>query len=164
MLEEKIQQLKENPEKPQESKLDISIDLQISASIPEEYFQSETDKIHFYREVESLSEIEELEEIITGFKKINEDLPESAHNVFDILKVKILGQKYAIKSIKRIGINYQIDFKEHMTLPELKEFLSLDKEVRFAVTEIKRLRADTKLFANDKNFLQYLLDMFEKKI
>lgn len=165
MLEEKIQELREQKQwiKP-EPKLDMQVDLQISASIPDEYFQSESDKIHFYREIESLSHIDELDMLIAWFKDVNPDIPESTQNLFTILHLKLLGQKYFIQSIKKVGIHYQVDFKEQITLPELKEFLALDKEVHFHVVDIKRLRASTKLFENDKKFLQYLTCMLEKKV
>ena len=164
MLEEKIEELKESPEKIPKDKLDTSIDLEISATIPDEFFQSESDKIHFYREIESLSSVEELELIISGFTEVNETLPDSTKNLFSILRIKILAQKYSINSIKRVGMNYQINFKESVKLHTLKDFLKLDKKISFQVIDIKRLHAPIKLFENDKKFLQYVLDMLGKKI
>lgn len=64
MLEEKIEELRENKDIHTQKNIYTSIDLQISASIPEDFFQSETDKIQFYREIESLKDIEELDDMI----------------------------------------------------------------------------------------------------
>lgn|GEM_PF-529723 len=164
MLEEKIQELKETSGKAKKIKGDTTIDLQISASISDDFFQSESDKIHFYREVESISSMEELNNIISDFMKVNEDIPEPTLNFFEILRLRIMSQGFSIRSIKRLGINYQIDFQDGIELERLKDFLRLDKQVKMEVVTIGRLRAPTKLFENDRIFLQYLLDMLENKI
>lgn len=69
MLEEKIEELKDERKKRAWTK----IELDISYMIPDEYFLSETDKLNFYREIENIETMEELEEIekemeITGGK------------------------------------------------------------------------------------------------
>jgi len=163
MLEEKIEDLKNNTTSESSTKQDVSIDLQISAGLPDTYFQSETDKIQFYREIESLRNIEELESMIQGFTDINENIPKASKNLFSLLRLKILARKYKIFSIKRLGVNYQIDFQEHIQLEELKRFLEQDKAVHFHVVDVKRVRSSTKVFENDEKFLQYILDMFEKR-
>jgi transcription-repair coupling factor (superfamily II helicase) len=164
MLEEKIQELKEAGSKKKKQSPISSVDLQISAMIPDEFFQSETDKIQFYREVESISNMQELEDIKKDFIELHSQAPRETQNFFEILGVKIQGQQYNIQSIKRIGINYQIDFNEAATLESLKKFLELDREVRFSVVDVRRIRTSTKLFENDIKFLQYILDMFGNKI
>lgn len=165
MLEEKIEELREK--KQGQKRVSISfpkIELQISAWVPDKYFQSETDKVQFYREIESLTSIEDLNSMISGFKEVNEELEKEIENLFQILKIKILSTSHNISSIKSIGVNYQIDFFESTTLDTLKEFLVLDKEVKFHVVDVKRLRASKKLFENDGKFLQYLLDILEQKV
>ncbi|MDD3646391.1 MAG: CarD family transcriptional regulator [Candidatus Gracilibacteria bacterium] len=147
-----------------EGKIDTKIDLNISLSIPDEYFASELDKINFYREIESVNDIEELEGVIEDFKLINSKLPPEAQNLFDMLKMKIYASSYKIINIKKVGINYQIDFEENTTLEELKRFLDLDKEVRFTVINLNRLRSSIKSFANIEKFLKYLLQLFEGNI
>jgi len=164
MLEEKIQELKNDPWSSITLKKEISIDIPLSASIPDTYFQSETDKIQFYREIESLQNLDELEAMIQWFIEVNPDIPLSTQNLFSLLRVKILARDYKITAIKKVGINYQIDFIDTLDLEELKSFLKLDKQVKFQVVNIKRLRASTKVFDNDKKFLQYILDMFEKRV
>ncbi len=164
MLEEKIQELKEEGSKKHKKGPISSIDLQISAMIPDSFFQSETDKIQFYREIESISNLEELKNIKKDFMELHSSIPKETKNFFDILRAKIQGQFYSIQSIKRIWVNYQIDFSRDIKLEQLKSFLKLDVEVRFCVVDIKRIRASTKLFENDIKFLQYILDMFEKNI
>jgi predicted Zn-dependent protease len=43
----------------------------------------------------------------------------------------------------------------------LKKFLLLDKEVKFAVISVTRLRTSIKNFTSDEKFIQYLLSILE---
>lgn len=166
MLEEKIEELKMEQKQgtPQKKKTFPTIDLQISAKVPDEYFQSETDKIQFYREIESLESLEDLNSMIEWFTNIHTTPSKEMYSLFDILKTKILSTSHNIISMKSVGINYQIDFHETTSLEQLKDFLRLDKNVSFHVVDVKRVRAWKKLFENDEKFLQYVLGMFEKKV
>jgi len=145
------------------------IDLQLNIWIPDHYFDSDLDKINFYREIESLTHEEDLENVINDFKVENNvgelnPLPEEMKNFFMLLKVKLQSGKHSITQIKKVWINYQIDFKENISIEELKEFLDLDKEVKFVVTSTTRLRSPVKHFTNTQFFLQYLLNLFNKKV
>ena len=80
------------------------------------------------------------------------------------MKLKIKASKYKITSIKKIWINYQIDFNNKITIDDLKEFLKLDKEVKFSVINVSRLRSKTNNFANEEKFLQYILQVFNWNI
>ena len=102
MLEEKIEQLRKNPCEKQVDKLDTKIDLQISAFIPDEYFNSETDKLNFYREIESLTTLQDLQTMIDDFKSINNKFSPEVENLFMMLEIKIKAKKFAIASIKRV--------------------------------------------------------------
>ncbi len=59
MLEEKIEELKDEKKK----RVWTKIELDISYTIPDEYFLSESDKLSFYREIENIETLDELEEI-----------------------------------------------------------------------------------------------------
>jgi transcription-repair coupling factor (superfamily II helicase) len=65
LLEQKIEELQSGKK---ESKVDTTIDLPISAYIPDEAFSSDIEKIHFYRELESVRSEEELAEVIEPLK------------------------------------------------------------------------------------------------
>ena len=100
-----------------------NIELNLWAYIDDLYFSSELDKINFYREIESLESLEDLENIISDFKEINKNTPINTNNFFDLLKLKLKASKYNITYIKKVWINYQIDFDENTTVDELKDFL-----------------------------------------
>lgn len=169
MLENKIEKLK--IEKNLISKNEVSserinttIDLNIDAYIPDDFFNSELDKINFYREIESIKKISDLNNLILDFKEINKNIPKSTNNLFDLIKLKILSAKYKIKSIRKVWINYQLDFKDNTSLEELKEFLLLDKEVKFVLINSYRIRSSIKNFPSEQKFIEYLLLIFDKKI
>jgi transcription-repair coupling factor (superfamily II helicase) len=101
MLENKIEDMKNNIDNPKYNKIletenrnikkiDTSIDLNISAFINDEYFSSDLDKINFYREIESISNIEDLDNLIEDFKLINKDFSKEITNLFKILRLKII--------------------------------------------------------------------------
>jgi predicted P-loop ATPase len=83
-----------------------------------------------------------------------------------LLRLKILANKHNIRNIKRAWLNYQIDFVDigDKGLEKLKQFLELDKEVKFRVISLTRIRSETKKFTNDESFVQYLLQLFSWKI
>ncbi len=169
MLENKIEELKrtgldtnsKNSVERNISRINTTIDLNISAFIPDYFFSSELDKINFYREIESLETWEDLENIITDFKEINSDIPSETNNFFTLLELKLIASQYKIKHIKKVWINYQIDFDTEISLDELKLFLKLDSEVKLEVTTIHRLRSKVKNFGTDYDFMKYVLDIMK---
>ena len=184
-----------------EIKINTKIDLQINFGIPDNYFDSDLDKINFYREIEAVDKLEDLKELMKDFKmehlniinsteeKIGKqniihppmgtspsrgtkafntkgrwDFPEEMQNFFNLLKLKILAGKNYIEHIKKVWINYQLDFHSTTTLEILRKFLDLDKEVKFTVITPQRLRAKIKGFKSTEKFLEYLLDIFEGNV
>ena len=181
MIEEKINELKmlsshsvspKGREVAQKFKINTKIDLQTNIWIPDNYFNSDLDKINFYREIESVNNMDDLNELIKDFKIENnlDIFPEEMQNFFNLLKVKLYSGKYYIEHIKKVWINYQIDFSSHLASPkgrgieQLRKFLDLDKQVKFSVITPQRLRAKTKEFKSTENFLEYLLSIFEGSI
>lgn len=167
MLEEKISEMKNtdlSAEKNEKiNKIYTTIDLNVWAMISSEFFSSELDKINFYRDIENIVTIEDLDNLIEDFRMINEDFPSETENLFNLMRLKILASQYKVKSIKKLGINYQIDFIEWVTIDDLKEFLKLDLKVYFTVISLERLRCEAKKFASDLEFLRFMLELFHHK-
>jgi len=105
MLEEKIEELKTNTDETNKApSIQTQIDLMISASIPNSYFLSETDKLNFYREIELIESREDLEYLKNSFLENNtqDDIPLETQNLFLLLETQILAKKYKITHIKRV--------------------------------------------------------------
>lgn len=162
LLEKKIFELKN--EKNNIKYIDTIIDLNIESYINDDYFNSDTDKINFYKEIEDIENLEDLSIIIEDFKNINWKLSIQEQNLFDIIKLRILASNCKITRIKKVWINYQIDFDKSISVEDLKQFLQLDKEVIFVVVDLYKIRTSVKNFTNDNFFLQYVLHLFEGKI
>ncbi len=166
MLEDKIQELKEKQNMYDENdekiikKINTTIDLKMESYIPQDYFSSELDKINFYREIESLRTIEDLNNLISDFEEINSNIPKETKNLFDLLQLKILASQYKISSIKKIWINYQLDFSDSLEIAELRKILDLDYNSVFSIVTPKRLRTSIKNFDSDEKLVQYLLLIF----
>jgi transcription-repair coupling factor (superfamily II helicase) len=102
MLEEKVEELKKNTpsqpiskeEKQEEKIIPAIIDLNIGAYIPDDFFSSNLDKINFYREIEVVNSLEDLQEIIKDFKELNNNFPQETNNLFLLLKLRLKAGKY----------------------------------------------------------------------
>ena len=147
-------------------KINTSIDLNISAYIPDSFFGSSMDKMNFYRELETVENTEDLQTIIAEFQQINAQLPPETENLFALLKLKFIASSYNISVIKKTWLNYQIEFlsSEWKELETIKKFLDLDVEVNFTVGDMKRLRTPVKKYMWDLGFMNYLKDMFKSKV
>lgn len=104
MLEEKIEELKNGEESVKKIKTQTSIDLMITANIPDDFFLTETDKLQFYRELELIENFEDLEYLKDKLfpRTYENNLHEGIENLFLLLECQILAQKYKILSIKRV--------------------------------------------------------------
>ena len=170
MLEEKIESIKESGkhEKENESlKKSVQIDIPISMGIPDEFFTGEGDKLNFYREIESLETHEDIQILADQLQGENPELfsksKRNIQNLFLLLHLQVEGKKYALESIKKVGIHYQIDFLKNAGLENLKKFLTQDTELLFFVVDGHKVRTRTKDFENDEKFIEYLLHILESK-
>lgn len=160
MLEDKIEELKE---KSWEEKITLNINTTIELNIPvyvsSEYFMSELDKMNFYREAQSITNSEELDNLKKSFKDFNLHLDDNTKLFFDMLALKIEAFYKKIIWIKRIWEYYHIDF-ESPDADVLRSFLDMDKQTKFLVVSLSKIRAKVKNFKSDEDFLSYLLDIF----
>lgn len=137
-----------------------NIDLNIEVALPDKLFHTPLDKINFYREIETITKLEDLNMMSQDFL----DQPEPATlNFFALLKAKILCWNYHISRIKKWPQHYQIEFHKHNGLQNISKFLEQDHQSYFSVVDMTKIRTELKNFENPVKFLQYLLLLFEKK-
>ena len=99
LLEEKIEELKRGKVL---EKNDCKIELDISYFIDADFFDSELDKIRFFRNIESIETLEDLEYTHKTFEAANEILPESFENLFLLLSARVIFRKFGVVSLKKI--------------------------------------------------------------
>lgn len=153
MLEEKIAELKHE----KQSKIFTKIELDLSYIIPNEFFISELDKLNFFREVENIDNISELEALENEF--LQDERNEHIENLFLLLKARIIFGAFGIEKISKNGNFYVLDFKKWHTIYELKNFLdAFDKGKNMIVVSPEKIRIDAKNFQNSRDFLQNILN------
>jgi hypothetical protein len=82
------------------------------------------------------------------------------------LSLKFKAGEFWISAIKKNGQNYQLDFSpaEWKELETIRNFLDMDTEVRFIVTDPKRLRSPVKGFWSDLAFMEYMKGIFNTSL
>lgn len=86
MLEEKIAELRHEKTK---NASNVRIELDFPYSIPDSFFNSDIDKIHFFRSLESIVDEEALERARESFLEGRDSLPKSVENLFLMLLSRI---------------------------------------------------------------------------
>lgn len=153
MLDEKIAELKSEKQK----KIFTKIELDISYILPDEYFISELDKLHFFREAENIDTLEELENLEKELQSEKND--ENISNLFLLLQARIVFWDFWLIKISRNGNFYVLDFQKGNTIAELKNFLDIfDQEKNMIVVTPEKVRVDAKNYASSRDFLRSILN------
>ncbi|MDD2487548.1 MAG: CarD family transcriptional regulator [Candidatus Gracilibacteria bacterium] len=154
LLEEKIEELKTGEYR---NRVDCKIELSISYYISDEFFETEIDKISFFRNIESIETIEDLEYSHETFAYSKDSIPEEFENLFMLLKARIILSQYGVVSLKKVLNNYVFEFDKNTGIEKIREFLNLDKDGNFVIQTIHKIKVDVANFAGDKEFLESLI-------
>jgi transcription-repair coupling factor (superfamily II helicase) len=142
MLEEKIEMLKSE----KKTRLPVKVELDLPYTINDEAFLSEQDKLQFYRDIENIETLEELDEI-------QSEMPWAA-NLFLLLKTRIILSEYDVIRLSRSGINYVFDFTDTWDATRIRAFLDrFDKKSRMVLLSIKKIRVETRYWKSIEDFL-----------
>jgi transcription-repair coupling factor (superfamily II helicase) len=157
MLEERISELKEEKKKRTPTK----IELELSYTLPESLFSSEEDRLHFYREIENIETLDELEEVEAEFFKEWELSKEQWTNIshlFLLLRVRLTLAEYGVKKLSRLWVNYVFEFEKWRTVEEIKRFLErFDRHKDMVILSLEKVRVETKYYKNVVEFLEGLV-------
>lgn len=158
MLEEKIEELKDEKKK----RIWTKIEFDISYIIPDECFLSESDKLSFYREIENIETIEELDEIEKEFNGKNSSLvnqKDSISNLFLLLKTRIILSEYHVTKLSKVGMNYVFDFSEGLDVAKIKTFLErFDAKKRMVLVSLQKIRVETRNWKSIDRFLHEITE------
>ncbi len=117
LLEEKVEELKNGKKKT----LGCKIELELSYVIEDEFFDSEMDKVSFFRDIDSIETLEDLDYAEATFG--SGEMPENMKNLFLSLRMSIILTGYNVKRISKIGTSYHFDFQEGSRPDDLRRFL-----------------------------------------
>lgn len=156
LLEERIEEIKTQRKKREITK----IELDISYALPDDLFLSEADKLNFFREIESVDTLSELEEIEKGTYEnsslIQDDTTRqsSISNLFLLLRTRLILAEYDVTRLSKVGINYVFDFAETTDVENIRRFLDrFDTAKRMTLLSIHKIRVETRYWQSPVEFL-----------
>lgn len=163
LLEEKIEELKDQKKKRTWTKVELELSIALSDLI----FQSEADKLNFYRELENIETIEELEsmeqdlleradsqESATGEGSTSESIT----HLFLLMRARLLLSDYGVIRLSKIGMNYVFDFREDMDVEGVRRFLErFDRRSQYVLLSVKKVRVETRNWRDTAHFLESLV-------
>ena len=152
LLEEKIESMK-NGKKEQ---IACKIDLDLSYVVDDDEFDSKMDKLSFFRDIESIETLEDLD--ITESTFSSGHMKESMSNLFLMMRISILLKQYNVIRLSKLGNNYHFDFMEGTTPTILRSFLErFDKKHEMIIGSITKIKVETKLWKDPREFLLSLI-------
>ena len=154
ILEEKVAELKGAPIK---RGSDVRIELDIPYTIPDTYFTSEIDKLHFFRSLESVRTEKELDAARLGFLEERDELTKETENLFSLVRARLLLSPYMVENVRKSGRHYFFEFRTGVTLEILKKFLSSDSRGEYIFVGNGKIRTETEGYKNDVDFLEKII-------
>lgn len=150
LLEEKVAELSTGKKRAPDTK----IDLDFSYGIPDAFFDSEIDKLHFFRSLESVRDEKELDYSRDGFLEGRDTLPEGVENFFLLVRARIRLAKLKVATLRKMGNSYVFEFAAGTEVADLRKFLEIDKDGTFVFTGNGKIRVETGEYSGDLDFLK----------
>lgn len=158
LLESKVEELRTGTKT---KSIETKIELDIPCVIDDSLFASEADKMHFYRSIESIADLEDLESSEESFSRTWEDSDPNIANLFLLLRARILLYEYKVQNVKKVLSDYVFDFGPDTTTEDIRKFLDIDTEDNFLVQSLRRIRSSKGNYRSDLDFLQKLVYSME---
>jgi len=121
------QAIQEMQGQPQEQPLDITIDLQVEAYLPDFYVPDTNQRLNLYKRASLLED----EQALLAWKEEVEDrygaMPEAARLFFQQMQLRLLCQRWKVKAIHRLGNRISFTFDER-TKVSPQELIQLVKK------------------------------------
>ena len=158
MLEEKIAEIKDEKQK----KKPVKIELELSYALDDSLFLSESDKLNFFREIENIETLEELDAMEEEMVSRNNDSPTSESptlkNLFLLLRARLTFSEYGLESLKKVGQNYIFDFYDGTRVEKIRAFLDrFDAKNRMTLLSVKKIRTEVRYWKTVQEFLKDIL-------
>jgi transcription-repair coupling factor (superfamily II helicase) len=151
LLEEKIETMKHG----KKEKNTCKIDLELSYIISDEIFDSEMDKLSFFRDIESIETLEDLDITESTFEMDEGD--ESMQNLFLMMRSSIILGSYWVTRVSKMGSYYHFDFSEGTTPAALRAFLErFDSGHEMIIVSVTKIKVEVKNWKDTRGFLIWL--------
>ncbi len=148
LLEEKIQTLKNGRKK----EVQCKVELELSYIIGDDEFDSEMDKLSFFRDIESIETLEDLDIAESTFT--TKDIADSMSNLFLMMRASIILKVYGVSRVSKIGTAYHFDFQDTTTPRELREFLErFDPKNDMIIVSVRKIKIEIRHWKDARGFL-----------
>lgn len=148
LLEEKIETIKNGKKEENQCK----IDLELSYVIEESEFDSEMDKLSFFRDIESIETLEDLDIAESTFAQST--MNESMSNLFLMMRVAIILKAYNVSRVSKLWNSYHFDFLEDTSPQILRNFLErFDRWHEMIISSVRKIKIETKHWKDVRSFL-----------
>ena len=99
LLEETVKELQGEEVAP---KLEIQIDIKVSAYIPDEYIENTSQKIEVYQDIANIENEEQISEMCDELIDRYGEMPDEMFNLLEIARIKTYARKFKIQKITQI--------------------------------------------------------------
>ena len=160
MLEEKVEALKSG-KNIQESH--TKIELTLSTALPSGIFDSDIDRLSFYRDIEAIDTLDDLDAVEETFlwkeEGASEDTGENGlHNLFLLLRTRIILRGYGVSRVHEIGENYIFDFDRSTPVDTIRSFLErFDGAKRMILLSPYKIRLERKWWKHARDMLRSMI-------
>ena len=132
---------------------DCQIDAAVSWKVPDEFFDGDADKVHFFRTLESVADEAELDEAWDNLLS-GRTAPPEADNLLLALRTKLRLSLMGVKKVSKSGGQWQFDFGGGAGTEGLRAFLKADRRGLCVLSE-NRARIPMRAFPDDRAMLEY---------
>ena len=91
---------------------DVKLDIAISARVPNDFVQDETEKIKIYSKISNITDVKSQKEVIAGLQSSYNRLPKEVIQLTNVALIKAFAQKLNIKHIVIDKANMFVEFYE----------------------------------------------------
>lgn len=117
----------------------VEIKLNVDAFIPKEYINSDGDKIDFYKRLNNVKTLEEIEVVVEDLIDRFSDFGNEVENLIDICYLRIIAKDTYVESIKELAnkvvITFNKDIFNNLNGKELFTALNVYKDVRIVAKD-----------------------------
>ena len=152
MLEEKITELQSGKKKQPVCRIDLAM----SYFIPDSFFDSDMDKIHFFRLMESIENEDDLNYSYEELTLEHEKIPQEVETFYLLLRAKLYFQKLGIIEVKKSLGKYIFTFGAQVKKEQVAKFLDTDTQRHVVLISMQKSQIPVSAFPDDQSMLQYI--------
>ena len=129
---------------------DVKLDMAISARIPNDFVQDETEKLKIYSKISNITSLQSQKDVVASLKSSYNRLPKEVLQLTNVALIKALAQKLNIKHIVIDKANMFIEFYENaIALDELLKDITQFNKFSLKKSTLPTIKLNTAEFSPD---------------